>query len=1211
MIQFRILLLLASIALAVPATADDTPPVEGSGQEAPEQGPDLRQPTADETARMDALDRLMRDAFKAGDFASAGTAARDLLALEEATWGPRHSWTAGTHLFLGQVAEETGDFDGAASEYRSGLAIARQRLGTDDPLTLRFTEALGYVGFFTGVNALQQGDLTVAERSLSEALSFNERAAGRDSEIALYNLDALSLVLADQDRPAEALPLRQRAFDLQSRMAGPDDATTLNFGEQLALLLRKSGRIDDSIALYEDIARRREQALGRDAPETLITLNDLAVALNTAGRYADALALDREVAETRAEVLGPEDPETLRSRANMASTLSNLGRYEEAAAIHRAVLDRRIDTLGAAHESSLHSMSQLGLALSALGRLSEAEALQRDALAGYRDVRGPRAPETLDAQHNLATTLDAQGRYDEAEPLFRATLDAREAVLGSSDRETLSTAGNLALLLARTGRVDEAIQHQKSVLALSTKSLGKAHPETLTAAGNLAASYLRADDPAAAEPLNREVLSLAEATFGPDNTFTLTARNNLAVTLSYLGDTAAAAAQYDAVLETRRRQLPADHPHLLTSLFNAGVGHYKQGETSVGATLLAQAAREREAVLGPLNRETLLSYATLSAARLANGEPGLALAAARKALAGERDVLSARAGAAGSGRETAAESSAKAGAMVAFAAHALAQDRANTENAEQLRAEAFAAIQSRSMDGAAEAMARAQARIAAGRAGLKGEVSDWDAARAERDQIDVQLASAGMLGDAALRRQLFKARDAADDRVQASESRIRSDFPDFYDLVAPPPLELSEVQDLLGPTEALVLLFPGQGNETGLAWAVTRDGAAWASLQLTADEISRMIATLHAQLDGGSGTRAAASRQKRRVPGYDRAMAHRLYEALFGAEEIAALIDGKEDWIVSPQGSLLSLPLNALVTEPPSGDDTKPEDLRRTSWLGLEHSISILPTLSMLRSERADKEDAQPSSGTLFALGDPEFSGSADASLPDARLTLRSAPDSRAAGVNSLARLPGTRAEVETLADLYGPEKSTVLLGGAASEARLRAEAENGRLEQADTILLATHGLIAGTFGTLAEPALALTPPETPEGPLNDGLLTASEAAQLRLSADWVILSACDTAAGGTPDAGGLTGLARGFFYAGAQSLLVSYWKVQDNATARLTTGTLAAMRDGQTRAQAFRSAMRDIVEDTGQDGGRLSFAHPSAWAPFQIIGIDREPPQG
>ena len=98
----------------------------------------------------------------------------------------------------------------------------------------------------------------------------------------------------------------------------------------------------------------------------------------------------------------------------------------------------------------------------------------------------------------------------------------------------------------------------------------------------------------------------------------------------------------------------------------------------------------------------------------------------------------------------------------------------------------------------------------------------------------------------------------------------------------------------------------------------------------------------------------------------------------------------------------------------------------------------------------------------------------------------------------------------------------------------------------------ATHGLVAGDVKGIGEPALVLTIPATPTAD-DDGLLTASEVAQLKLNADWVVLSACNTMAGDRPGAEALSGLARAFFYAGSRALLVSHWTVESNAAARLS----------------------------------------------------------
>ena len=149
-------------------------------------------------------------------------------------------------------------------------------------------------------------------------------------------------------------------------------------------------------------------------------------------------------------------------------------------------------------------------------------------------------------------------------------------------------------------------------------------------------------------------------------------------------------------------------------------------------------------------------------------------------------------------------------------------------------------------------------------------------------------------------------------------------------------------------------------------------------------------------------------------------------------------------------------------------------------------------------------------------------------------------------------------------------------------------------------VYFATHGLVAGEVKGLAEPSLALTLPKQPSE-IDDGLLTASEVAQLKLNADWVVLSACNTIAGDRPGAEALSGLARAFFYAGARALLVSHWSVESNAAMRLTTSTFDILKSDPKlgRAEALRRAMLAYMIDAANPLN----AHPALWAPFVVAG--------
>ncbi len=196
-------------------------------------------------------------------------------------------------------------------------------------------------------------------------------------------------------------------------------------------------------------------------------------------------------------------------------------------------------------------------------------------------------------------------------------------------------------------------------------------------------------------------------------------------------------------------------------------------------------------------------------------------------------------------------------------------------------------------------------------------------------------------------------------------------------------------------------------------------------------------------------------------------------------------------------------------------------------------------------------------------------------------------------------RIPETADELCAVAADLGAAPGEVYLGARATEALVKRLSQTGELAQFRIVHFATHGALAGQVRGTAEPGLLLTPPDSPSEE-DDGYLTASEIAGLKLDADWAILSACNTAAGGAQGAEALSGLARAFIYAQARALLVSHWEVNSAATVKLITGAtsrLAADR-AMGRAEAMRQSMLALI-----DKGTPQEAHPAYWAPFVVVG--------
>jgi CHAT domain-containing protein/tetratricopeptide (TPR) repeat protein len=444
----------------------------------------------------------------------------------------------------------------------------------------------------------------------------------------------------------------------------------------------------------------------------------------------------------------------------------------------------------------------------------------------------------------------------------------------------------------------------------------------------------------------------------------------------------------------------------------------------------------------------------------------------------------------------------------------------------------------------------------------------------------------------ALRESIERAeRRSADERKAISGA-----FPDYVALAEPQPLPVAAAQALLRGDEALVVILVGTSKS--FVWALTRERVEWAQIEAGSAVFAEHVDALRKGLDplaqqdaeGTPGSKAGV------VQGFDLARAHALYKLALGP--VASVLGGKRHLIVVPTGPLTSVPFQVLLTAPP-GAQTGTEALRNAPWLIKSHALSVLPSVQSLNALRKlTPRGAAPR--PFFGVGDPVLDGPSGPISPKQRGARRTAPTPAAfyrggladiRAVRELAPLPDTAVELRTIGKVLGATPDAINLREAASESRVKTAA----LSEYRVLHFATHGLVAGDLSGLAEPALVLTPPAV-ASEADDGLLTASEIAALSLNADWVVLSACNTAAGDGRGAEALSGLARAFFYAGARALLVSHWAVYSQAAADLTTGTFAALAADPKagRAEAFRNAMLDLIAKGWP---------PTYWAPFAIVG--------
>ena len=421
-----------------------------------------------------------------------------------------------------------------------------------------------------------------------------------------------------------------------------------------------------------------------------------------------------------------------------------------------------------------------------------------------------------------------------------------------------------------------------------------------------------------------------------------------------------------------------------------------------------------------------------------------------------------------------------------------------------------------------------------------------------------------------------------------SELSAASPPPAYAELAARKPAKVSDVQRLLSADEAMLVYLVDE--EESWVWVLRRNEVHLLHLAISAKALAQEVTALRQRLDPELNRGSQA---------FPATRSYALYESVLAPAE--RLLAGTHQLLVVPDGALQSLPFEVLVTRRPDRDpyDERPEEHRTIAWLARDRAVTVLPSASAFVALRtlASRNDA-PS--PFAGIGDPVLTGPTpgDGGFAIEMLWKGSLADVDL--VRRLKPLPETSAELREIARLLGAKDSDLYLRERASAPVLR----QAPLASYRVIEFATHGLLAGELRA-PEPALVLTPPERAT-PNNDGLLTASEISTLRFNADWIVLSACNTAAGdGRPDAGGLSGLAKAFFYAGARALLVSHWAVESSAAVRLTTTTFSELqRDPRAgRAEAFRHAEMALLDNSDLP---TKYAHPMYWAPFVLVGESR-----
>jgi CHAT domain-containing protein len=805
-----------------------------------------------------------------------------------------------------------------------------------------------------------------------------------------------------------------------------------------------------------------------------------------------------------------------------------------------------------------YALMMVGSRANQAERFAAAERAFRAALALQEKALGANNPNTATTLERLALQISNQGRYAEADSLF-----ARAEPLAVKSDDPLASARLAhyqALNLLNENKTDAALvrlgKAETAYAARLPAAMLDAKPVPQVARGNFGGGL--AEGAVISDPVINAALA-----------GTIEVRRYRAVALRILGRGAEAEAVLQSARGLARGNNLREPVEIARLTRTAGAADLARGDEAQAATTFASAATLFGSALPqsrPLAETRMLEAAAIGSKA---GLPA-ALIACQDAIAILRlEAL---------------------GVLPKIVAPCLnifgvAAD-ADPTHRQALLATMFEAAQLAQGGITGNQIAQATARLAEGARNPKvaeairrrqdagTNLTDLERARDARIQ---GVAAGGPVSDTAdLDTKIAAARAALAD----ADSALQAASPNYEQLV----------QEVVPASAVLALLHPGEAfvavdlDDTGGWTFVLRDGVVSAARITTGQEgIAKLVQRVRAGVEPTTDV----------IPPFDIAAAYTLYQDVLGP--VAAELDGAKSLVVAPTGPLLSVPFGVLLTGPAS-----PDKLAEAPWLLKRMTIAHVPAAAnfvSLRKVAGTSHASEP----WFGFGDfhPVTLAQAQGSFPGA-----SCSDS-AQLFAGLPPLPFAIRELDAARQLLGGRKEDELLGSAfTAKAVMAAQLKNYRI-----LHFATHALLPAELRCQSEAAIVTSdPPGATDA--SGALLTVSNVLGLSLDADVVILSACNSGGGGAASSGSgpakvagesLSGLARAFFYAGARSLMVTHWSVNDQTAAYLVAQTMQEVRGGAGIAEALRHAQLSLLGSA--TGSSAVLAHPFYWAPFALIG--------
>ncbi len=1071
---------------------------------------------------------------------------------------------------IGKAYFNKCEYDQALEYFNKAVEISLKLLKPGQIDVGRYYHNIGAV-FHT------KGEYDQALEFFRKALNCRLKTSDSYIQDVASSYNNIGAVYGAKEEYDQALEYHKKALDILIKAFGPNHPdVTVNYNN-IASIYSDKGDYERALEYYEKALKVRLKVFGPEHPDVANSYSYIGIVHSQKGDYDCALEYFEKALKVRLKVFGPEHPDVALSYLNIGTFYYDIGDYDQALEYYKKSLEVWLKIFGPKHYNVAKSYHNIGTAYLGKGDYDCALEYYKKALEIWLWVVNPDHTSVAAGYNCIGIIYSDKGDYDQALEYYNKALEIRLKVLGHDHPDVGKVYGGIGVVYSGKGDYDKALIYFKKVLEVLLKVYGHDHPDVARTHNNIGYAYLdKKDYDKAIEFFDKSLKIWFKVR--PDHPDVSSVYGGIGVAYSGKGNYTQALEYHNKALENSLKSLGSTHPYVAETYKHICDVYQQKGnydkaleyidcgiismkiDTITGSSIDSLSAIDLRPL--PLTVKLLHNKAK-TLLSLKSDKEGIKKALAFLSLANELVTRF---------REE----------LVTGTAKFQWADEFHEIN--QLAINLLFQLETKGQEAKYEKEAflwseRGRARLfleqlSVSRIPFSGIIPDElyleeenyrnEILRIDRE-IEQETEKSKEDRQQAVIRELYSKRFAYEDSLKQWVEHVEKTYPIYTHFRYPRPSNLEEIQNVLKHDESLVsysLL-----EDKTIAWVVRLDTFFMVELPISDSIITSDVDALRWDLLKMGGTYKNRTSQ--------------LYEYVF--KPLEEYLETNQVVYIIPDGALQLLPFELLW------DEEKGEYLLNRYKITYIQSGSTLALLRKIMRKDASKE-------RLIAFGDPVYKQTKleDESIEvasDVNETdrLRSAYAERGFGFK---RLPMSGEEVLSISEVLGVKPLKPPNINLRLDANEKA-VKSFNLSDYQYLHFACHGYLGNVESEIMQPSLVLSLVGNKE---EDGFLQMSEVFNLKLNADLVVLSACETGMGELVRGEGIIGLTRAFMYAGTPSIVVSLWRVSDYSTSCLMRYFYRNLGDGMNKAEALRQAKIELIEKDG-------YIHPLFWAPFILVG--------